>query len=112
MTMRPNALQTLRSKIQATVLPNQIAYNHLSSVGHIDSGATSHICAHRSMFEEYTKVEQTSDVWTGAGPIKAKGTRTVRITLVCSKGAKTAISLKGVLHVPGFLTNLVSVSRL
>ncbi len=34
------------------------------------------------------------------------------MTLVCSKSARTAILLKGVLDVPGFLTNLVSVSRL
>ena len=64
------------------------------------------------MFEEYTKVEQTSAVWTGAGPIKAIGTGTIRITLVCFNGATTVILLKGVLHVPKFLTNLVLVSRL
>ncbi len=60
--MRPNALQTLRSNIQVTVPPNRVAYNHLSSIWHIDSGVISHICAHRSTFEEYTKVEQTSDI--------------------------------------------------
>lgn len=36
----------------------------------------------------------------------------VQITLVCFKGAITVILLKGVLYVPGFLTNLISVSRL
>lgn len=46
MTMRPNAFQTLRSKIQVIVPPNRVAYNHLSSVWHIDSRATSHIYAH------------------------------------------------------------------
>ncbi len=111
-TIRPNVLQTLRSKIQAIVPPNRVPYNHLSSVWYIDFGATSQIGVHRSMFEEYTKVEQTSDVWTGARPIKAIGTGTVRITFVCSNDAKTAISLKEVLLILGFLTNLVSVSRL
>ena len=110
--MQANSLQALHSKIQATIPQNQIAYNHLFTVWHIDLGATSHICAHRSMFEEYTKVEQTSAVWTRAGPIKAIGTGTVRITLVCSNGATTVILLKGILHLSGFLTNLVSVSRL
>lgn len=62
MTMQPHASQTLRSKIQATIPPNRVAYNHLSTVWHIDSGATNHICAHHSMFEECTKVEQTADV--------------------------------------------------
>lgn len=112
MTMQPNLLQALRSKIQVTVPENRVAYNYLSTVWHIDSGATSHICAHCSMFQDYTKIQQSSAVWTGAGPIKAVGTGAVRITLVCSNGATTVILLKGVLHVPGFLTNLVSVSRL
>lgn len=46
-------------------------YNHFSAVWHIDLGATSHICAYRSMFQEYQKVEQTSAIWTGVGSIKA-----------------------------------------
>ena len=87
MTMQPDALQTLRSKIQAIIPPNRVAYNHLSTVWHIASGVTGHICAFRSMFEGYTKVKQTSDVWTRAGPIRAIGTETVRMTLVCSNGA-------------------------
>lgn len=57
MTMQPHASQTLRSKIQATIPPNRVAYNHLLTVWHIDSGATSHIYTHCSMFEKYTKVE-------------------------------------------------------
>ena len=60
--MQPDALQTLRSSIQATILPNWLADNHLSTVWEIGSGATSYICAHRSMFEGHTKVEQTSDI--------------------------------------------------
>ncbi len=57
MTMQPDALQTLRSKIQAIIPPNRVAYNHLSTVWHIASGVTSHICAFCSMFEGYTKVK-------------------------------------------------------
>ena len=64
------------------------------------------------MFEGYTKVEPTSDVWTEAEPIRAIRTGTVQMTLVCPNGARTAILLKGVLYVPGFLTNLVSISHL
>ena len=64
------------------------------------------------MFDGYTKVEQTSDVLTGAGPIGAIRTGTVRMTFVCSNDTRTAILLKGVLNVPRFLINLVSVSRL
>lgn len=82
-------------------------YNHFSAVWHIDLGATSHICAYRSMFQEYQKVEQTSAIWTGVGSIKANGTKSVQITLVCSNGATPVIMLKGVLHMPGFMTNLV-----
>ncbi len=64
------------------------------------------------MFEGYTKVETTSDLWTGAGPIRAIRTGTVQMTLVCPNVARTAILLKGVLYMLGFLTNLVSISRL
>ncbi len=64
------------------------------------------------MFDGYTKVEKTSDVLTWAGPIRAIGTGTVRMTLVCSNNTRTAILLKGVLNVLRFLLNLVSVSCL
>ena len=112
MTIQPNALQTLRSKIQANVPANPVVYGYLSMVWHIDSGATSHICAQQSMFENYQKIEKTTAVWTGAGAIKAVGVGSVQITLVRSTGETMVIILKCVLHVPGFLTNLVSVSRL
>lgn len=44
--------------------------------------------------------------------MRAIETGTVRITLVCFNGIITAILFKAVLHVPGFLTNLVSISCL
>ena len=64
------------------------------------------------MFENYQKIEKTTAVWTGAGAIKAVGVRSVQITLICSTGETMVIILKSVLHVPGFLTNLVSILRL
>ncbi len=111
-TMPTEALQTLHSKIQATIPANPVAYDHLSSVWNIDSSATSHICAYCFMFEEYIKEEQASDVWTRAGLIRAIGTGTVLIKLVCSNSIRTVILLERVLYVPGFLINLVSISRL
>lgn len=62
MIMQPHALHILQSKIQATILLNQVASNHLSTARNIDSGATSHICAHYSILEEYTKIKQTANV--------------------------------------------------
>lgn len=112
MTIQPNALQTFRSRNQANIPANPVVYDHLSTIWHIDSRATSHICAQRSMFQKYQKTEQSAADWTGAEPIKAIGVGSVRITLVRSSGETMVIILKGVLHVPGFLTNLVSVSRL
>lgn len=61
------------------------------------------------MFEEYQKTEQTVAFWIGAKPIKTVGVGSVRITLIRSSGETIVIILKEVLHVPGFLTNLVFV---
>lgn len=57
MTIQSNPMQILHSKIQATVPANSVIYDHLSTVWHIDSGATSHICTQRSMFKEYQRIE-------------------------------------------------------
>ena len=61
------------------------------------------------MFEKYTKIEQTFDIWTGVEPFKSMETGTVQITLVYSNSTRTVILLKEVLHVFKILTNLVLV---
>ena len=64
------------------------------------------------MFENYQKIEKTTAVWTGTGTIKVVRVRSMKITLVRSTREIMIIILKGVLHVPDFLINLVFVSQL
>lgn len=88
------------------------AKEHLDSVWHIDSGATNHICADRTMFQTYRTTSTGDQVWTGAGPIDVAGVGNISLTLLCKDGSKTDVVLNEVLHVPGFITNLLSVKKL
>lgn len=62
MTIQPHTSQILQSTIQVSILLNPRAYNHLSTVWHIDLGTTSHIYTHCSIFEKDTKVEQSGNI--------------------------------------------------
>ena len=85
---------------------------YLQNLYHIDFSATNHICVSRQHFVEYYFISQEEDNWTGAGSVQAIGKATVQIELTKSDRSHSFITIHGVLHVPMFMTNLISVSLL
>jgi len=76
----------------------------------VDSGATRHICANKSMFTFYIVVgDGEEQVYLGDSrttPIQGKGKVLLKLT------SRKILALNDVLHVPSIRVNLVSVALL
>ena len=75
----------------------------------IDTGATRHICANRSMFSSYTTVGGDEKLYMGnSSTSKVEGVRKIALKMTSGK----TVTLINVLHVPDVCKNLVSGSLL
>ena len=76
----------------------------------IDTGATSHMCNDRSLFDKYTKLQKRQRVFLGNGHhLNAVGRGTVYVDL--SSGDNQKCKLSNVLYVPDLSYNLLSVPQ-
>ncbi|KAJ6041359.1 hypothetical protein N7460_006749 [Penicillium canescens] len=76
----------------------------------IDSGANTHISNQRDRLITFTKEER--EVVLGSGKAIAQGRGTARICVNQPGGGTTWVHLKDVWYVPGFQTNVISVSEI
>lgn len=85
-----------------------VATNHRmsSDVWVIDSGATSHMCAHRELFDTYEQHNENIEL-AGNNFTTACGRGTVVVNSLCG----FEITLKDVLFVPGLQCNFISVGK-
>ena len=79
-----------------------------SSLWYLDSGATRHICADRSLFSSIEDCNTTLN-WGNAGSIQAKGVGTIRLRFL-STGRTATIS--DCLYLPQLGLNLLSLGQL
>lgn len=100
----------------AMILPKTIStsrsFEYLKNLWHVDSGATDHIYISRQRFLKYHLINKKEDVWTSAGSVHAISMGTVCLELTKSDGSHSLVKLHNVLHIPSFMTNLISVSLL
>lgn len=82
----------------------------LASCWIIDSGANTHISNQRDRFITFTKEER--EVVLGSGKAIAQGRGTARICVNQPGGGTIWVHLKNVWYVPGFQTNVISVSEI
>ncbi len=85
---------------------------YLQNLWHIDSGAINHICVSRQRCIKYHFISQEEDIWTGEGSVRAIGKGIIRMELTKLDGSHSFITVHDVLHIPMFMTNLISVSLL
>ena len=77
----------------------------------IDSGCTHHMCSDQEMFREYEELSADMKVEMGDGtPLVARGRGSVALKLN-QQGSQVNCVLTNVLHVPGLIYNLISVSQ-
>ncbi|KAJ6038010.1 hypothetical protein N7460_007781 [Penicillium canescens] len=76
----------------------------------IDSGANTHISNQRDRFITFTKEER--EVVLGSGKAIAQGRGTAKICVNQPGGGTIWVHLKDVWYVPGFQTNVISVSEI
>ena len=75
----------------------------------IDSGATRHVCATKSMFSTYSEADSEEKLYMGnSSTSKVEGAGKVSLRMTSGK----VVSLYNVLHVPEIRKNLVSTSLL
>ena len=84
---------------------------HLNGKWILDSGVTCHICSDRNMFDKLYPLKEKIDVKLGDGhTLKAVGEGTVLIHMKYGRHTRKC-RLHGVLYIPNFAYNLVSVSK-
>lgn len=110
--MEKNVLQAHSTMIATKTLRTSKAFEYLKTLWHINSSVINHICISRQRFSDYYSIQEQENIWTGSGFIAAVGIGTVRIELKKSDGLNSFITIHNVLHVPTFMTNLISVSLL
>ncbi len=86
-----------------------LSLRYLQNLWQIDSGAENHICINRQRFIEYHFISQEEDILTCERSVPVIGKSTVRMELTKSDGSLSFITIHDVLHVPTFMTNLISV---
>ncbi len=76
----------------------------------VDTGATDHMAADRSLFTNLTPVNKV--VQQGKGQIEVLGIGSIFMKWILTDGSTEEVELKDVLYMPDLFTNLVSVPRL
>lgn len=67
-----------------------------------------HICISRQRFLDYHPINKKEDVWTGVESVRTIGMGIVQLKLVKSDKSNSLVKLYNILHVPFFMTNLIS----
>ena len=76
----------------------------------VDSGANLHICNRRDIFESF--VPDRRVIAMGAGKSVALGHGTAKINVIRPGSGKYKATIENVWYVPGFQTNIISVSEI
>lgn len=105
-----NSLHSFNSHISASIDMSQ--FSHLKDVWHIDPGASNHTTRDRNNFSDYHRSSSKQQIWTGGGLVAVEGYGSVAMTWITRRGDRVPVILTNVLHVPGIITNLISVRRL
>lgn len=107
-----SVLQIHSTMIATKTLRTFKAFEYLKSLWHIDSGAINHIYISRQCFSNYYSIQEQENIWTRSGSITAVEISTVRMDTKKLDSSNFFIIIHNVLHVPTFMTNLISVSLL
>ncbi len=105
-----DSLHSFNSHISASI--NTGHFSHLRDVWHVDSGASNHITQDRNNFSDSHLLSSKQQIWTGGGPVAVEGYGSVAMNWITRQGDRVPVILTNVLHVPGIITNLISVRRL
>lgn len=105
-----DSFHALNSHIPAPIDTGQFSY--LENVWHIHSGASNHLTRDRHNFSEYHLSSSKQKIWTGGGPVAVEGYGSVAMDSITQRGDRVPVIFTNVLHIPGIITNLISVRKL
>ena len=76
-----------------------------------DSGSGRHICHNKELFWTLKRLITEQLIITGAGNCKVEGVGSVFLRVNTPKGLES-LKVDGVLYVPNFMTNIISMDRM
>lgn len=76
-----------------------------------DSGSGRHICHKKSLFHSFKALKTKLIITTGSGNCSVKGIGSVELKVITPQGLST-LDVKGVLNVPKFMVNIISMDRI
>ncbi len=105
-----DSLCILNSHISARI--DNCHFLHLENVWHIYSRASNYIIQDKANFNDYHLSSSKQIIWTGGGLAEIKGYGSVPMDWITQNGERVPVILTNILHVPGIITNLISVQKL
>ncbi len=103
-------LHMLNSNISARI--GTCHFSHLENVWHIDSGASNHITQDHAKFSDYHLFSFKQIFCTGGGSVEVKRYDLVLRNWITQNEERVPVVFTNVFHVPGIITNLISVRKL
>lgn len=76
-----------------------------------DSGSGRHICHEKALFQTYKLIKTEQIITTGAGDCQVEGVGSVVLKVITPNGPSN-LKVEGVLHVPKFMVNIISMDRI
>lgn len=76
-----------------------------------DSGSGRHICHQKDVFWKLKPIKSHQYIATGAGNCRIEGVGTVKLRVITPRGPGS-IDIEGVLFVPNFMANIISMDHI